>query len=42
MSDFLNQISCRKFIVTAGAYAGAVFLKGCMGNPPQAGTSLTI
>ncbi len=39
MSDFLNQISRRKFIVTAGASAGAVFLKGCLGNPPEAGNT---
>ncbi|AFY48813.1 ABC-type nitrate/sulfonate/bicarbonate transport system, periplasmic component [Nostoc sp. PCC 7524] len=38
MSDFFNQISRRKFIVTAGASAGAVFLKGCLGNPPEANT----
>ncbi|TBR59413.1 bicarbonate-binding protein [Westiellopsis prolifica IICB1] len=37
MSDFLNQISRRKFIVTATASAGAVFLKGCLGNPPEPG-----
>jgi bicarbonate transport system substrate-binding protein len=35
MSDFFNQISRRKFIVTAGASASAVFLKGCLGNPPD-------
>ncbi|WP_427161045.1 CmpA/NrtA family ABC transporter substrate-binding protein [Aliinostoc sp. HNIBRCY26] len=38
MSDFFNQISRRKFIVTAGASAGAVFLKGCLGNPPETTT----
>ncbi|BAZ65405.1 MAG: ABC transporter substrate-binding protein [Pelatocladus maniniholoensis HA4357-MV3] len=37
MSDFLNQISRRKFIVTATASAGAVLLKGCLGNPPEPG-----
>lgn len=35
MTEFLNQISRRKFIVTAGASASAVFLKGCLGNPPD-------
>ncbi|AFY42691.1 CmpA/NrtA family ABC transporter substrate-binding protein [Nostoc sp. PCC 7107] len=35
MSDFLNQFSRRKFILTAGASASAVFLKGCLGNPPE-------
>ncbi|QIR40816.1 ABC transporter substrate-binding protein [Tolypothrix sp. PCC 7910] len=35
MTEFLNQFSRRKFIVTAGASAGAVFLKGCLGNPPE-------
>jgi bicarbonate transport system substrate-binding protein len=35
MSDFFNQINRRKFILTAGASAGAVFLKGCLGNPPD-------
>ncbi|HIK05335.1 MAG TPA: ABC transporter substrate-binding protein [Trichormus sp. M33_DOE_039] len=38
MSDFFNQISRRKFIATAGASAGAIFLKGCLGNPPEANT----
>ncbi|MEB3179749.1 MAG: CmpA/NrtA family ABC transporter substrate-binding protein [Nostocaceae cyanobacterium] len=37
MSEFFNQISRRKFILTAGASAGAVFLKGCLGNPPEPG-----
>lgn len=37
MSDFWNQISRRKFIVTATASAGTVFLKGCLGNPPEPG-----
>jgi bicarbonate transport system substrate-binding protein len=32
---FFNQISRRKFIVTAGASASAVLLKGCLGNPPE-------
>ncbi len=37
MSEFFNQISRRKFIVTAGVSASAVLLKGCLGNPPEAG-----
>jgi bicarbonate transport system substrate-binding protein len=37
MSEFFNQISRRKFIVTATASASAVFLKGCLGNPPEPG-----
>jgi bicarbonate transport system substrate-binding protein len=39
MSEFFNQISRRKFIVTAGVSASAVLLKGCLGNPPEAGKS---
>ena len=35
MSEFFNQISRRKFIVTAGISASAVLLKGCLGNPPE-------
>jgi bicarbonate transport system substrate-binding protein len=35
MTEFFNQFSRRKFIVTVGASAGAVFLKGCLGNPPE-------
>ncbi|MBD2197637.1 MULTISPECIES: CmpA/NrtA family ABC transporter substrate-binding protein [Calothrix] len=35
MTEFFNQVSRRKFIITAGASAGAVFLKGCLGNPPE-------
>jgi bicarbonate transport system substrate-binding protein len=35
MTEFFNQINRRKFIITAGASAGAVFLKGCVGNPPD-------
>ncbi|NJL10256.1 MAG: bicarbonate-binding protein, partial [Calothrix sp. SM1_7_51] len=35
MSDFFNQFSRRKFLLTAGASASAVFLKGCLGNPPE-------
>lgn len=39
MTEFFNQVSRRKFIVTAGVSAGAVFLKGCLGNPPESGSS---
>ncbi|WP_017652997.1 CmpA/NrtA family ABC transporter substrate-binding protein [Fortiea contorta] len=35
MTEFFNQFSRRKFIITAGASASAVFLKGCLGNPPD-------
>ncbi|BAY60631.1 bicarbonate transport system substrate-binding protein [Calothrix brevissima NIES-22] len=35
MTEFFNQFSRRKFILTAGVSAGAVFLKGCLGNPPE-------
>ncbi len=35
MTEFFNQFSRRKFILTAGASAGAVLLKGCLGNPPE-------
>ncbi|BAY79537.1 bicarbonate transport system substrate-binding protein (plasmid) [Nostoc linckia NIES-25] len=35
MTEFFNRISRRKFIFTAGASASAVFLKGCLGNPPE-------
>ncbi|AFY33861.1 CmpA/NrtA family ABC transporter substrate-binding protein [Calothrix sp. PCC 7507] len=35
MTEFFNRFSRRKFILTAGASAGAVFLKGCLGNPPD-------
>ncbi len=37
MSEFFKQVSRRKFIVTAGASASAILLKGCLGNPPEAG-----
>jgi bicarbonate transport system substrate-binding protein len=37
MSDFINQVSRRKFIVTAGVSASALLLKGCLGNPPEPG-----
>lgn len=33
-----NPVSRRRFITIAGASAGAIFLKGCMGNPPDAAT----
>jgi len=36
VTDF-NSVSRSKFLVTAGLPAGAVLLKGCMGNPPEAG-----
>ncbi|MEA5573905.1 CmpA/NrtA family ABC transporter substrate-binding protein [Calothrix sp. UHCC 0171] len=39
MSDLFNQISRRKFIITAGASASAILLKGCLGNPPEPGGS---
>ncbi|HLO84761.1 MAG TPA: CmpA/NrtA family ABC transporter substrate-binding protein [Nostocaceae cyanobacterium] len=35
MTQFWQNTSRRKFILTAGASAGAVFLKGCLGNPPE-------
>ncbi|MBD2503872.1 CmpA/NrtA family ABC transporter substrate-binding protein [Anabaena azotica] len=35
MTEFLRNVSRRKFIITAGASASAVFLKGCLGNPPE-------
>jgi bicarbonate transport system substrate-binding protein len=37
MSEFFNQISRRKFLLTAGASAGSILLKGCVGNPPEPG-----
>lgn len=37
MSEFFKQVSRRKFIITAGASASAILLKGCLGNPPEAG-----
>ena len=41
MQPFSNY-SRRKFLFTAGASAvGSVFLKGCLGNPPEAGNSNT-
>ncbi|BDA70881.1 bicarbonate transport system substrate-binding protein [Rivularia sp. IAM M-261] len=39
MSEFFKQVSRRKFIVTAGASASAILLKGCLGNPPEPGGS---
>ena len=39
MSEFFNQVSRRKFILTAGVSASAVLLKGCLGNPPETGKS---
>ncbi|MFO0142149.1 MAG: CmpA/NrtA family ABC transporter substrate-binding protein [Aphanizomenon sp.] len=41
MSDFFNQVSRRKFILTAGVSASAVLLKGCLGNPPDTGKTGT-
>lgn len=32
-----SRLSRRKFLYTAGASAGAVLLKGCLGNPPEPG-----
>ncbi|MBD2102689.1 CmpA/NrtA family ABC transporter substrate-binding protein [Leptolyngbya sp. FACHB-261] len=40
MSNFSN-VSRRRFITLAGASAGAVFLKGCLGNPPDTLTGRT-
>jgi bicarbonate transport system substrate-binding protein len=34
-----SQLSRRKFLYTAGASAGAVLLKGCLGNPPEPGAT---
>lgn len=34
MTEFSNQFSRRKFLLTVGASAvGSVLLKGCLGNP---------
>jgi len=41
MTEFFNQVSRRKFIVTAGVSASAVLLKGCLGNPPETGNTVT-
>jgi bicarbonate transport system substrate-binding protein len=38
MTEFFNRFNRRKFIFTVGASAGAVFLKGCLGNPPASVT----
>lgn len=36
----MSQLSRRKFLATASATtASAIFLKGCLGNPPEANTS---
>ena len=41
MSQFLNQFSRRKFLVTVGSSAvGSVLLKGCLGNPPDTTTQV--
>ena len=43
MSEFLNQFSRRKFLVTAGASAlSSVLLKGCLGNPPDSLTGTQV
>jgi bicarbonate transport system substrate-binding protein len=42
MTEFFNQFTRRKFILTAGASAGAVFLKGCLGNPPASITGKSV
>ncbi|MFN7518413.1 MAG: CmpA/NrtA family ABC transporter substrate-binding protein [Dolichospermum sp.] len=39
MTEFFNQVSRRKFIVTAGVSASAVLLKGCLVNPPETGNT---
>lgn len=39
MTEFFNQVSRRKFIVTAGISTSAVLLKGCLGNPPETGNT---
>jgi bicarbonate transport system substrate-binding protein len=41
MSQFLNQFSRRKFLLTVGASAvSSIFLKGCLGNPPDTTTQV--
>jgi bicarbonate transport system substrate-binding protein len=41
MNEFTNQ-SRRKFLLTAGASAvGSIFLKGCLGNPPETTSNTT-
>ena len=41
MTEFSNQFSRRKFLLTAGASAvGSVFLKGCLGNPPDTANTI--
>ncbi len=40
MTNFLNQISRRKFLAAAGATAASsVILNGCLGTPPETGTA---
>ncbi|MCE2717227.1 MAG: CmpA/NrtA family ABC transporter substrate-binding protein [Dolichospermum sp.] len=39
MTEFFNQVSRRKFIVTAGISTSAVLLKGCLVNPPETGNT---
>jgi bicarbonate transport system substrate-binding protein len=41
MAEFSNQFSRRKFLLRAGASAvGSVFLKGCLGNPPDTANTI--
>ena len=41
MSQFLNQFSRRKFMMTVGVSAvSSVLLKGCLGNPPDSTTQV--
>lgn len=42
MNEFFHQISRRKFLLTAGVSASAVFLKGCLGNPPTTSSNAGI
>jgi len=40
MTNFLNQISRRKFLAVAGATAASsAILNGCLGTPPETGTA---
>lgn len=43
MNEFSNQFSRRRFLLTAGASAvGSVFLKGCLGNPPDVASNTQV
>ena len=43
MNEFSNQVSRRRFLLTAGASAvGSVFLKGCLGNPPDVASNTQV